>query len=65
MRWVWLVVGVVAVALGILWTLQGFNVVRGSGMSGHGVFAVIGVIVGIAGLVAIGVGALRPRARGA
>lgn len=65
MRLILLVVGVIAVLLGIVWTLQGVNILQGSGMSGHGIFAVIGVIVGIVGLVLIGIGARRTGARGA
>lgn len=65
MRVILLVVGVIAVLLGIVWTLQGVNILQGSGMSGHGIFAVIGVIVGIVGLVLIGIGMRRTGARGA
>ena len=65
MRWIWLVIGVIAVLLGVVWTLQGLNILQGSGMSGHAIFAVVGVIVGIGGLVLIGIGARRTGARGA
>ena len=65
MRWLWLVIGVLAVAFGVLWTLQGLNIVAGSGMSGHIIFAIIGPIVGLVGLGLIGVGALRRRATNA
>ncbi len=65
MRWIWLVIGVVAVLVGIVWTLQGVGILGGSVMSGRPVFAVLGVIVGIAGLVLIGIGARGLRARGA
>lgn len=56
MRWVWLVIGVLAVAAGVLWTLQGLNIVGGSFMSGNIIFAVIGPLVGVIGLVLIGIG---------
>lgn len=65
MRWLLLVVGVVAVLVGIIWTLQGLNILGGSVMSGRSVFAVIGVVIGIAGLVLIGIGTRRLGARGA
>lgn len=63
MRWTWLVLGVLAVAAGSLWTLQGLNVIGGSAMSGKPVFAVIGPIVGGVGLVlvCVGVGVGRNR----
>jgi hypothetical protein len=51
MRWVGLFVGVVAVLVGLTWTLQGLNILRGSFMSGQTMWAVIGPIVGIVGLV--------------
>lgn len=62
MRWVWLIVGVLVVAVGVVWTLQGLNILGGSAMSGDIIFAVIGPIVGIIGLALVGVGVLRRRA---
>jgi hypothetical protein len=62
MRWVWIVLGVLAVLLGIVWTLQGLNILGGSAMSGHIIFTVIGVIVAVVGLVLLGVGVQRGRA---
>ena len=53
-----LVVGVVLALVGLLWILQGLNVVGGSGMSGQLIWAVIGVIVAALGLLLV-VRALR------
>jgi hypothetical protein len=50
-RIVMLVVGAVLVLVGILWTLQGLDVVGGSGMSGHAIWAFIGPIVALIGVV--------------
>ncbi len=61
MRWVWLCVGVVALILGIVWALQGLNVLGGSGMSGSTFWAIVGPIVAIAGLVLIALGLRRRR----
>jgi hypothetical protein len=61
MRWVSLVVGALAVAAGVLWTLQGLNVVGGSVMSGKTIWAVIGPILAIIGLALIGLGLRRRR----
>jgi hypothetical protein len=44
-----LVVGAVLLLLGLLWILQGLNVIGGSGMSGHAIWAVIGIIIGAVG----------------
>lgn len=62
MRWVWLVIGVPAVLVGVVWTLQGLNILTGSGMSGHGIFTVIGLIVAVVGLILVGVGVRQGRA---
>jgi energy-coupling factor transporter transmembrane protein EcfT len=43
-------VGVLLILVGGLWTLQGLDVVGGSGMSGKTLWAVIGPIVALAGL---------------
>ena len=53
--WPFLVPGVVLAAVGALWTLQGLDVVRGSVMSGSPLWATIGPIVLVAGLVLIGI----------
>ncbi|HEY5438982.1 MAG TPA: hypothetical protein VIJ99_08765 [Acidimicrobiales bacterium] len=48
--WVRGVVGLVFGLVGIVWILQGTNVVHGSGMSGHGGYAVLGVVVVLIGV---------------
>ena len=55
MRWVWLILGLIAVIAGVVWTLQGFSILPGSVMSGSLFWAIVGPIVAIAGLVLIGV----------
>ncbi|GAB3873951.1 hypothetical protein [Terrabacter terrigena] len=54
------IIGLVLLAMGALWTLQGLGYVGGSGMSGHVIWAVIGPIVAVAGL---GLALARPRRR--
>jgi hypothetical protein len=49
MRWVLIVVGVLMVLTGAVWTLQGLNVIGGSAMSGVSLWAGIGPVVAIAG----------------
>jgi len=56
------VIGLVAVLAGLVWTLQGLGYVGGSFMSGATVWAVIGPIVALAGLALIMLG-LRSRRR--
>jgi hypothetical protein len=56
------VIGVAAVVAGVVWTLQGLGYVGGSFMSGATMWAVIGPVVAVAGLVLIAV-AGRPLRR--
>jgi hypothetical protein len=42
-------VGVVLVLVGVLWFLQGVDVLGGSGMSGKTLWAVVGPVVAVAG----------------
>jgi hypothetical protein len=64
MRWVWLIIGALAVTVGIVWTLQGLDIlrVRGSEMSGNTTFVIVGPSVGVVGLILVGVGITRGRA---
>jgi len=55
-------IGVAAALAGLVWTLQGLGYVGGSFMSGATVWAVIGPLVLLAGLVLIVVG-MRTRRR--
>jgi hypothetical protein len=58
------VIGVAAALAGIIWTLQGLGYVGGSFMSGVTVWAVIGPVVALAGIVLIVIaGRARRRAR--
>jgi hypothetical protein len=50
MRWIRAAVGLLLTLVGLLWILQGLNVIGGSGMSGHGQYAVLGIIVAALGL---------------
>lgn len=42
--------GLILVAIGALWTLQGFGVAGGSAMSGSTLWAIVGPIVTVAGV---------------
>lgn len=60
--WLWLALGLLAVVVGAVWTLQGLGYVGGSAMTDERIWAVIGPILAIVGLVVI-VRALRSRRR--
>ena len=53
---VWVIVGVVLVLLGLLWSLQGFGVIGGSVMSGTTTWSIIGPIVLVVGVVVVAAG---------
>jgi uncharacterized membrane protein len=51
MRFLWIVVGLVAIVAGVVWTLQGLDVFGGSPMSGETTWAIIGPIVAVVGML--------------
>ncbi|MFY1693525.1 hypothetical protein [Plantactinospora sp. WMMB782] len=60
--WLPLTLGLLAVVVGAVWTLQGLGRLGGSVMSGEPLWAVIGPLVVVAGLVLVVLG-LRARNR--
>ena len=61
--WPFLVPGVILAAVGLVWTLQGAGVLQGSAMTGSTLWATIGPIVLVVGLVLMGIGIARRRRR--
>jgi hypothetical protein len=61
MRRVLIIVGLLAAALGALWTLQGLGYVKGSPMTGVSFWATVGPIVAGLGVALAIVGARRPK----
>lgn len=57
--------GVILIVVGLVWTLQGVNVLGGSVMSGSPLWAAIGPVVLVVGvvLIGIGIGLARRRAK--
>jgi tetrahydromethanopterin S-methyltransferase subunit C len=60
--WLPLAIGIVAVVVGAVWTVQGLGYLSGSVMTDERIWAVIGPLVAVAGLVSIAF-ALRIRRR--
>jgi len=58
-----LVLGVVLALLGVLWFLQGVDVLGGSAMSGRTVWAVIGPVVAVVGIALAVASRRRPAGR--
>ncbi len=54
--WVSVVLGVLLVVVGLVWALQGFDVLGGSAMSGKTGWAVTGPIVAVVGLALLVLG---------
>ncbi len=50
MKVILLIVGVLLILLGIVWFLQGINVLPGSFMSGQIQFAIAGIVAAIVGI---------------
>lgn len=61
--WPFLIPGVILSAVGLVWTLQGLDVLRGSVMSGSPLWATIGPIVLLVGIALIGIGIVIARRR--
>jgi hypothetical protein len=57
-RWVLVVVGAALALLGTVWTLQGLGYIGGSSMTGDRLWAIIGPIAALIGVLLI-VGGLR------
>ncbi len=61
--WPYVVLGVVLAAVGLLWTLQGIDVLGGSAMSGSPLWATIGPIVLVVGVVLLVIAVVNARRR--
>ena len=48
-RWITMIVGIILVAFGVLWILQGLNILPGSFMSGQTMWLVIGIVLTLVG----------------
>ena len=59
MRWVWLIVGVLALGAGVVFTLQGIGILKGSVMTGSQTWAILGPIIALVGVILLVVGARR------
>lgn len=63
MRILFVGIGVVAFLVGIVWTLQGTNVIMDSAMSGSSFWLVAGVVLLVAGLILAAWGVKSPAAK--
>ncbi len=56
-----IVVGVIAIGIGLVWIGQGLGYIPGSVMTGDRLWFNIGLIVGLVGIVVLALGIRRPR----
>ena len=62
-RWIFLVIGLLLAIAGVVWILQGLNLLgQSGGMNGQHIWALIGVICALAGLGFIAAGVRAHRA---
>ncbi len=50
MRWVFNILGVILILIGIVWVLQGANILLGSFMSGQPAYAGLGIVAALVGI---------------
>ncbi len=62
MKWVWNIIGAVLLIVGIIWFFQGVGVLPGSFMTGNILYAVLGVILDVVGIIVFIVTNRRSRA---
>lgn len=53
MRTIGVVLGLLLIVIGVIWILQGLNILPGSFMSGRSGYAVLGLVVGVAGALVL------------
>ncbi len=64
MKWVLNILGVILALVGIVWILQGINVLPGSVMSGNMMWAYIGIVLDAAAVALFYFANRRPRRAG-
>ncbi len=63
MRPLFLLIGVIALLIGIVWVLQGADILLGSFMSGSGLWLAIGAVLVVLGMILLAFGARAPGAK--
>jgi len=63
MRWVLIIIGILLLVVGVIWALQGTNILPYGQMAGHRRWIVLGGGLGIIGIILIVLGARMRAAR--
>jgi hypothetical protein len=64
MRWLFYILGAVFALFGIVWILQGTDVLKGGMMAGHIQYAFLGLVALIVGIILLALARRRQRAIG-
>ncbi len=64
MKWILYILGILLILIGLIWILQGVNILPGSFMSGKILYSFLGIIVGALGIGLIFFGNRRRRMTG-
>ncbi len=65
MKWLINIIGVILILVGVVWLLQGVNILPGSFMSGHLIYSLLGLIVGAIGIAILAYNSRRRKAAAA
>lgn len=61
MKWLLNILGVILILVGVVWLLQGINILPGSFMSGHLIYSALGIVVGVLGAVLLAYNSRRSK----
>ncbi len=61
MKWLLNIIGIILLLVGVVWILQGVNVLPGSFMSGQLIYSFLGIIVGAIGVAILAYNSRRRR----
>ena len=61
MKWLLYIVGVLLAAIGVIWILQGTDILKSGFMAGHMQYALLGIVALIAGIALVAIGNRRNR----
>ena len=61
MKWLFNIVGAILILVGIVWFLQGINILLGSFMSGDPLYSLLGILLVVVGMIVLAFSNRRSR----